>query len=71
MAHAAWADTFARRADPSYSPQNVQRFAPYRVTLEKGIWRVRTAAEARVHGRAPSAVILANDGTTYIASSER
>lgn len=70
-ANAAWADVYAQRADEAYSPQNIQRFAPYRVTLENGVWLVRTAAQPELHGRAPSAVILAKDGTTYIASVER
>jgi hypothetical protein len=70
-ANAAWADAFARRADEAFSPPNIQRFAPYRVTLDNGVWMVRTAAGAELHGRAPSAVILASDGTTYVASVER
>lgn len=70
-ANAAWADVYARRADETFSPQNIRRFAPYRVTLDNGVWTVRTLAGADLHGRAPSAVILAGNGTTYVASIER
>jgi hypothetical protein len=70
-ANAAWADAYNQRADEAYSPGNVRRFAPYRVTLNKGIWTVRTSAGTDLHGRAPTAVIIAGDGTTYVASIER
>jgi hypothetical protein len=70
-ANAAWSDIYAQRADETFSPGNVQRFAPYRVTLDKGVWTVRTSAPAELHGRAPTAVIIADTGKTYIASIER
>jgi len=70
-ANAAWADVYAQRADEAFSPANIQRFAPYRVTLDNGVWTVRTTVSADMHGRAPTAVILANDGTTTVSSVER
>ena len=70
-ANAAWAGVYTERADETYSPRNVQRFAPYRVTLSNGVWTVRTTAPADLHGRAPTAVVIANDGKTYVASVER
>jgi len=70
-ANAAWANLYTERADETFSPRNVRRFAPYRVTLNNGVWTVRTTADAGVHGRAPTAVIIADNGTTYVASIER
>jgi len=70
-ANAAWAGVYSKTAEDAYSPANVRRFSPYSATLEQGTWRVRTAAPADRHGRAPEADILAEDGTTTVRGAER
>jgi hypothetical protein len=69
-AHAAWASLFVQRADETFSPGNIQRFAPYQATLEDGVWIVRGTIPADFHGSMPEARIRADDGETRVRSIE-
>jgi hypothetical protein len=70
-AHASWAALFVQRADETFSPGNIQRFAPYSATLENGTWIVRGTVPADFHGRMPEARIRAGDGVTTVQTVER
>jgi hypothetical protein len=70
-AHGAWSSVYSKSADAAFSAENVLRFAPYSVTLDRGVWKVRTAAPTDVHGRAPEADIRADDGVTNVRGVER
>jgi hypothetical protein len=70
-ANAAWADVYTQRADETFSPQNIRRFAPYTATLESGTWIVRGAAPAEIHGSMPAARIRAADGEITVQRVDR
>jgi|SRR4051812_44404830 hypothetical protein len=70
-AQAAWANAFARRADETFLPENIHRFAPYLATLENGVWIVHGTVPADFRGRVPEARIRADDGTTTVQAVER
>jgi hypothetical protein len=70
-AHASWAALFAQRADETFSPGNIRRFAPYTATLENGVWIVRGTVPADVHGTMPAARVRADDGVTTVQAVER
>ena len=70
-ANAAWAQLYTQRADETFSPKNVQRFAPYTATLENDVWTVHGAVPANVHGAAPAARIRAQDGVTTVQVEQR
>jgi hypothetical protein len=70
-AHAAWAALYAERADEVFSPQNIQRFAPYTATLENGTWIVRGTPPTESRGAMPAARIRADDGATTVQRVDR
>jgi hypothetical protein len=70
-AHSSWATLFVQRADETFSPVNIQRFAPYSATLEDGTWIVRGTVPANFHGTVPEARIRADDGVTTVQAVER
>ena len=70
-AHAAWAALYAERADVVFSPQNVQRFAPYTATLEDGTWVVRGTPPPDSRDPMPAARIRAEDGATTVQREDR
>ena len=70
-AHGSWAAIFAQRADETFSPASIQRFAPYTATLENGTWIVRGTVPADFHGSVPQARVRADDGVTTVQVVKR
>jgi len=70
-ANAAWAGLYSQRADDTFSPPHIRRFAPYTAVLENGVWIVRGTAPAEFHGSMPGARVRESDGVTTIQVDER
>jgi hypothetical protein len=65
-ANAAWAALYTKRGEETFSPRNIQRFAPYTATLENGVWVVRGTLPSGLHEPMPSARVRAVDGVTTV-----
>jgi hypothetical protein len=70
-ANAAWANVYTKRANETFSPQNIRSFSPYTARLENGVWIVRGTRAADRRGQMPSARVRADDGVTTVESVDR